>query len=270
MDEFNFNQEEYLKRINYKGNVSVNYDSLKALHHAQHFSIPFENFDICLGREIRVSPDALVNKLVKRKRGGYCFELNGLLLLALTSFGFEARALLGRVHLTGEPTGRGHQISLVTIEDNSWIVDLGFGSDSPRFPIPLDTNQPISSEGQTFRLIEHNLYGFMLQSQTNDEWKDLYSFDLGHVCAGDIDYGNHFTSTSKNSFFTTSRTAALPVKGGIITLFNTQLKKTINNEVEVIELKQDESYIKIVNETFDIEIDANYDDLKPLVLRDNT
>ena len=124
MSDFIFNKDEYLKRINFEGTISNNFEFLKSLHHAQQRTIPFENFDICLGKNINLEPEALVQKLIKNKRGGYCFELNGLFLLALKSFGFKARALLGRVHITGEPTGRGHQVTLVAIEGKKWLVDL--------------------------------------------------------------------------------------------------------------------------------------------------
>lgn len=264
MSDFIFNKDEYLKRINFLGAISADLDFVKAIHHAQHRTIPFENFDICLRRNINLEPKALVQKLIKNKRGGYCFELNGLLLLALKSFGFEARALLGRIHKTGEPTGRGHQVTLVVIDGKKWLVDAGFGGESPPVPIPLVYNEPVSFENQTFQLIESNLYGFMLQSKHEKEWKNLYSFDLNHVCPGDIEYGNHFTSTSQNSFFFTARVAALPVENGAITLFNNEIKKVINGKEEIILLEEGQSYLNTIELEFGIVIDAKYEDLKPI------
>lgn len=264
MNDAIFNKEEYLKRINFEGVIANNFETLKAIHHAQHGTIPFENFDICLGRKIELEPKALVHKLVKNKRGGYCFELNGLLLLALTSFGFEARALLGRVHKTGVPTGRSHQVTLVTIEDKQWMVDLGFGSESPSIPIPLVYNKPVSFKNQTFRLIESKLYGYMLQTKQDNDWKNLYSFDLNHVCKGDIEYGNHYTSTNQNSFFTSSRVAALPIENGTVTILNNKLKKTINGMEYTALLDENQSYLNILKQEFGIVIDANFEDLKPL------
>lgn len=264
MSGFIFNKEEYLKRINFDGKVSVNFECLKSIHRAQHTSIPFENFDICLGRNINVDPESLVQKMVKNKRGGYCLELNGLLLLALKSFGFDARPLLGRVHITGQPTGRGHQVTLVTIEEKRWLVDLGFGAESPPVPIPLVCNVPIIFENQTYRLIESELFGYFLQNIHNEEWRNLYSFDLSYVCRGDIEYGKHYTSTSPNSFFVTSRVAALPVQNGMITLFNNTYKKVVNGKEEVTILKDDQSYLSIIEKEFGIKIDAKFEDLKPL------
>jgi len=264
MSDFKFNIEEYLERIKFEGRVSDTFECLKAIHHAQHMTIPFENFDICLGKNINLEPADIFQKLVKNKRGGYCFELNGLLLLALQSIGFQARAVLGRVHTKGEPTGRGHFISLVTLNEKNWIVDSGFGSESPSFPIPLVCNQVFTSNNQTFQLVNSNLFGYMLQSKDGSEWKNLYSFDLNHVCAGDIEYGNHYTSTSPKSFFTFSRTAALPIENGMITLLNHNLKKVINGKEENIELEEKPSYIKMLEKEFGIELEAKIEDLKPI------
>jgi len=264
MSEFKFNKEDYLKRINYQKNVSNNLDSLKSILHAQHRFIPFENFDICLGKKINLAPNYLVEKLIHNKRGGYCFELNGLLLMALESFGFDTRALLGRVHLSRNPTGRTHQISLVNLDKQQYIVDLGFGSETPPIPIPLIVNQPISFKNQTFRLIETEHYGFMLQIKNIEKWKNLYSFDLGHVSPGDIDLGSYYAATNENSIFVIARVAALPVENGMITLFDDNLKRTINGVEESIYLEENQSYIDILKKEFGIELDAKYEDLKPL------
>lgn len=264
MNNFKFNKEEYLKRINFEGEISINFESLKAIHRAQHLAIPFENFDICLGRNITVEPASIFQKLVEKKRGGYCFELNGLLLMALQSFGFEARPLLGRVHLSREITGRTHQTTLVTIEDKSWVVDLGFGAEAPLVPIPLVYNEPISFENQTYRLVNDIVFGYILQNNPKGHWKNLYSFNLSPVFDIDIKLGNHFTSTHPDSFFTNARIAALPLENGMISLYHNRLKKVINGKEKIISLKDDSSYLAVLEKEFGIEIDAEYDQLKPL------
>lgn len=94
-----FDLEAYLCRVNFSGSTVVSADTLERLHHAHFHSIPFENFDVLLGRGIRLDPKALFDKLVLGKRGGYCFELNGLFLQALQAMGFRARPLLARDHV---------------------------------------------------------------------------------------------------------------------------------------------------------------------------
>ena len=259
-----FDCDAYLHRVGYDEKTAPTVDTLIALHHAQLYTIPFENFDIQLGRTINLESEALFEKLVQRNRGGYCFELNGIFLTALKSLGFDVRALLGRVHTTGTATGRGHQLELITIEGRQWIADVGFGAETPRAPIPLELNQPRIHDGQRIRLVDAGHFGTMLQTEKDDAWIDLYSFDLGHVFPADIEYGNHFTSTHPSSFFVFARVAALPVKNGAVTLFNDTLKTTIAGKERTHKLPEGQAYLNALNGHFGIELDASYDKLRPL------
>lgn len=263
MDSNELDLEAYLDRINFSGAIDVSPDTLARLHHAHFHAIPFENFDILLGRCIDLDPQVVFNKLVLKKRGGYCFELNGLFLQALKALGFKARALLARVHLTGTPSGRGHQLELVSIEGRDWLADVGFGGNSPRMPIPLELDCPVTKDGQTIRLTGGE-FGTMFQALEDGEWKDLYSFDLGHVFPADIAYGNHYTSTSPNSFFTFSRVAGRPLPGGGITLLDRTLKITDSGREEVHTLPDSPAYLDALKTYFGIELDAPYGALKPL------
>ncbi len=264
MATFEFDRNAYLQRINYSGEKTPTLSTLKALHHAQLYSIPCENFDIQLGRNVDLAPGDLFEKLVRKMRGGYCFELNGLFLMALEAFGFDVRPLLGRVHITGTPTGRGHQIELVTIEGQQWIADVGFGAGTPRTPIPLEMNRPTSHAGQTVRLVNSDLWGIMLQELTDKEWMDLYSFDSGHVCQADIEYGNHFTSTHPSSLFVFARVATLPIEGGVLTLFNNTFKRSVAGRDEEVELEDGQPYLDALKFHFGIELNAPYESLRPL------
>ncbi len=264
MDSLKFDLETYLHRINFSGGIDVSQDTLARLHHAHFYSIPFENFDILLGRGINLDPQAVFNKLVLKKRGGYCFELNSLFLQALKALGFKARALLARVHLTGIPSGRGHQLELITIDGRNWLADVGFGGNSPRMPIPMELDNPVTKDGQTTRLTDGGDFGTMFQILENHEWKNLYSFDLGHVFPADIAYGNHYTSTHPDTFFTFSRVAGRPLPGGEITLLDQTLKITVNGKEEVQTLPDSPAYLDAIKMNLGIELDAPYHDLKPL------
>lgn len=259
--------QAYLKKVGISQSLNINTDTLLLLHNAQHRRLPFENFDIALGRRISVAEQDIINKLIYRERGGYCYELNALLFNVLKTIGFDARPLLGRVHLSGTPSGRTHQFTLVTMGEDKWIVDVGFGSNTPRAPLPFVLNQDIHTDLQTFRFIEHELVGYMLQVQSYDDpeqWIDLYSLDFEHVFDGDIVCGNHYTSTSPNSHFTSSRVAALATDSGIITLFNHSLKYRANGEVVEIELEAGETYLSALKTHFGIALDADYSSLKPV------
>ena len=104
----------------------------------------------------------------------------------------------------------------------------------------------------------------MLQTEKDEGWFDLYSFDLGHVCPADIKYGNHYTSTHPDSFFVFARVAALPVEKGVITLVNHTLKKTFAGEDDVQLLAEGQAYLDALKTHFGIELDAPYEELRPL------
>lgn len=268
MDKKIFDLDAYLQRLNYSGVVEPTEEGLEALHRAQVHTIPFENFDILLGRGISLEPTALCNKLVHSARGGYCFELNGLLLMALRAFRFDARALLARVHVTGTPTGRGHQIALVTLPERQWIADVGFGGPHLRAPIPLEFDCSITQVGETFRLVEAEPFGIMLQTLEEAQWKDLYSFDLGHVCSADIAYGNHFTSTHPSSFFTFARVASLPTSNGRVSLLNRTLRRVAAGAEQKEDLADGQPYLDALKKYFGIELDAPYETLRPISATD--
>jgi N-hydroxyarylamine O-acetyltransferase len=208
---FPFPVADYLERIGLPSIPRADEAGLRALHRAQFFTIAFENLDILLGRGIHLAPEALVDKLVERRRGGYCFELNGLMSLALEAFGFATRPLLARVHLHSPPSGRTHQINLVTLGSRAWVMDVGFGGGGPRAPMPLEEGRIEEDDGLAYRLIAREPWGYMMQTREQDVWKDSYSFDLSVATPADIRVGNHFTSTSPDSLFTRTRTISLPV-----------------------------------------------------------
>ena len=261
--------DSYLTKVGLTSKPALTEEGLKALHNAQHRRIPFENFDIALGKNISLSDEDLINKLIYKERGGYCFELNGLLLKTLKATGFDTRALLGRVHLAGEPTGRSHQVSVVNLDEQLWIVDAGFGSHTPRSPLPLVTDKELSTDIQTFRFIETEQFGYMLQVKLPDDnegfiWQSLYSLDMTNVYDADKSYGNFYVSNHPKSLFVTSRIAAFPIENGIVTIFNNTMKKVVNGITEETVLEENESYLETLRTQFGIKLEASFSDLKPL------
>ena len=259
-----FSADAYLDRIGLAAPPRVTADGLESVHRAQAYTVPFENFDILLGRGISLDPAEVFAKLVTRRRGGYCFELNGLLETALTAFGFTARPLLARVHLSGTPTSRTHLLLLVTLDGREWLADVGFGGPGLRAPIPLELNTALEQDGQAFRLVERPPFGIMLQTAAGADWQDLYSFDFGHVVPADIAAGNHFTATHPSSFFTFTRVAALPKPDGRLSLADAALKIAAGDAEQKLVIPDDERYLAALEQHFGIALDAPYSALPPL------
>jgi len=268
----------YLNKLSLPAGLSITEESLIQIHRAQHRTIPFENFNIQMGLPVSVEFEDIAEKLIFSQRGGYCFELNELMFHALQSFGFSVQRQLARVHLGEEPTGRSHQVSLVHLDGETWVVDTGFGSSTPRSPLPLQMNKELTTDLQTFRFIRDEQFGVMLQTrEENDvksDWKNLYSFDMSYVCSADIKVSNFFVSHSPDSFFVGNRIAALPTDQGIVTLLNHTVTINDNGTTKQIILDENEDYVVALSTYFSIELNQPISSfkaitsLKPTILAD--
>ena len=196
--------DAYLVRLGLGYLPDVDEHGLALLQRAHRLAIPFENFDIRLGRGISIALDHVVDKLVTRKRGGYCFEHNALFLAALARLGFDVRPVLARVWLVAAPgvvPPRTDVLSLVTIQGRPWIADAGFGG-SYALPMPLEPERVVEGpDGARHRLIADTDHGWMLERDGGDGWRPQFSFTLAHVFDSDLAMSNHWTSTSPESRF---------------------------------------------------------------------
>jgi N-hydroxyarylamine O-acetyltransferase len=260
---FEFPLDEYRERVGLPSGGGPSLTRLQDLHSAQIHTLPYENFDVLLGREIDLGIERLVDKMVRSDRGGYCFELNGLFKAVLEAEGFEVRTLLARVHLLQEPTGRGHQIALVSLGGREWIVDVGNGAYCPRQPLPFEHEIETTHNGLRMRIVEHPL-GHMVQAKEQSIWKDLYSFDLSPVVPADIDYGNHFTSTHPQSFFRSVRIAVLFDSEGETVIFNNTCTIRSGEQTSSEQLADNPTYLDKLRELVGIDVDAEYEALPPL------
>ncbi len=128
---------QYLARIGYAGPLRVDLDTLKAIHRAHLRTIPYENLDIHLGRTLSLDLETQFAKLVLDRRGGWCYEMNGVLAWALGEIGFQIRMVSGTVGRSARgDRAEGNHLVLIGELDQPYLVDVGFG-DGPVEPLPL-------------------------------------------------------------------------------------------------------------------------------------
>jgi arylamine N-acetyltransferase len=205
----------YFDRINFRGAAEPTLDVLQALMTAHTRTIPFENLDPVLGVPVDdLSPEAVADKLVRRRRGGYCYEHNGLMGYVLAEIGFRVRRLAGRVVWMLPPDAllpaQTHTVLAVTFpgSQGSYLVDVGFGGQTPTSPIRLETGSVQKTTHEPYRL-EDRGDGLVLQAQLRDEWQTLYEFSTQTRPLIDLKVGSWFVSTHPASHFVTGLTAAI-------------------------------------------------------------
>jgi N-hydroxyarylamine O-acetyltransferase len=195
--------DAYLERIGHDGPRMPTLATLRALVAAHVASIPFENIDVLLEEPIRLDVPALELKLVQQRRGGYCFEQNTLFASVLGELGFEVVGLAARVLLAAGDTPappRSHMLLRVAADGQAWLVDVGFGRQSPTAPLPMRSDVALPTSHDTYRLAPHS-HGLTLQARANDAWQALYRFTGERQEAVDYEVANFYVSQNPKSPF---------------------------------------------------------------------
>ena len=204
----------YFDRIGYEGQAEPTVETLHALVAAHNQSIPFENLDPLLGIPVAdLSAAALTDKLVHRRRGGYCYEHNGLMGYVLDGLGFGVQRFAGRVvwmNPDGPLPAQTHQVLSVTVRgvDGPLLVDVGFGGQTLTSPIRLQPGPVQETRHEPYRIRERG-DGCQLEAEIGDVWQPLYVFTTRPQPRIDLEVGSWYVSTHPNSHFVTGLTAAL-------------------------------------------------------------
>jgi N-hydroxyarylamine O-acetyltransferase len=195
--------DAYRARIRYGGPLVPTTDVLFALHRAHALTIPFENLDIILGRGISLDLDAIQDKLLRHRRGGYCFEHNLLFAALLERAGFTVRRHLGRV-LSADPNRhqpRTHMTINVDVDGRTWHADVGFGTALSE-PIPLVDGATVDQGGWRHGITRRKDGAWALRSLGPEGWSDRYAYTQERQYLVDYIAASHYTSTYPGSHFT--------------------------------------------------------------------
>jgi N-hydroxyarylamine O-acetyltransferase len=216
--------EAYLRRIDYHGPLTPGIESLRALHRAHLFTVPFENLDIHLGRKITCDEARILHKIVNERRGGFCYELNGAFAALLRALGFRVTLLSARV---AHPDGSyGPEFDHLTLRvdlrvdlEEPWLADVGFG-DCFLEPLRLESRAGQPQNGRVYRLTSssESAATLSLQVMAEGKWKTEYAFTLEPRELSDFAGMCHYHQTSPESHFTRQQICSLATPEGRITL----------------------------------------------------
>jgi arylamine N-acetyltransferase len=205
---------DYFRRIGYTGPATPTLGTLHALVTAHNGAIPFENLDPLLGIPVAdLGEDALFDKLVRRRRGGYCYEQNGVMGYALAELGFGVQRLGGRVvwmNSSGELPAQTHEALSVTVpgDHGPWLVDVGFGGQTLSSPIRLEAGTVQPTRHEPYRILADD-DGYVLEAQIRGDWQALYMFTAQPRPRIDREVGSWYVSTYPHSTFVVGLSAAI-------------------------------------------------------------
>jgi N-hydroxyarylamine O-acetyltransferase len=217
-----FDVAVYLDRIAYTGALDPSPATLRALHLAHLRAVPFENLDIGLGRPIILDNTALYDKIVVRRRGGFCYELNGLFARLLSELGFPVILLSAGVR--GGDGRFGPEFDHLTLRidlEEPWLADVGFG-ESFHLPLRLNDRAAQHQDGQAYQLREDGAHT-VLERQHDKTWEPQYRFTLKPRSLPDFTAMCHFQQAAPESHFTQHSICTVLTATGRITLSDNRL-----------------------------------------------
>jgi N-hydroxyarylamine O-acetyltransferase len=217
--------DAYLERIGVTGPVRPTREDLARLQLAHLLSVPFENLDIPAGRPISLDQDALFDKIVRRRRGGFCYELNGLFARLLELVGFPVTLLSARVIDPFEGTlGPEFDHLLLRVEcEGTRLVDVGYG-ESARQPVALRAGAEHTDRGIAAYRLERDgdVWELLARTQATEEWRAEYRFDLTPRRITDFAATCSWQQTD-SPFFSRRRICTIARPDGRLTLLDDRL-----------------------------------------------
>jgi len=247
--------EAYLERIGYRGPTRPSSRVLRRLHRRHLLSIPFENLDIHLHKPIILNEAALYDKIVKHRRGGFCYELNGSFASLLKKLGFKVSMLSARVARKGGGFSPDfdHMTLLVQLKE-PWLADVGFG-DSFTEPKQLKMSYPQADHGKDYRFTRKDGW-ILLSRRTKGQriWEPQYKFSLTPRKLQDFIPRCRWQQTSPRSHFREGRLCTRLTPNGRLTLTDTKSIVTRgNNKVERL-VKSPEEFALLLRRRFGIDL----------------
>lgn len=242
----------YLRRIDYTGPLAPTADTLRQLHLSHLRTVPFENLSIHHGEKIVLNDEALFDKIVTRRRGGFCYELNGLFAALLEELGFEVTKLSARVVNSEDELGEefDHMTLRVVLEED-WLADVGFG-DSFLEPLRLEHEDEQPQGERSYRIVKEGDQRLMQQRSDDSEWRTQYQFSLTPYEYPDYEGMCQYHQTSPASHFTRNKICSRATKDGRITLSGMKLIETSGNARTEQLLSNDREYTEALQTHFGI------------------
>jgi N-hydroxyarylamine O-acetyltransferase len=196
--------DAYCARIGYSGPRAPTLETLRALQALHPAAITFEAIDVLLDRGVDLSPAAIDAKLIGARRGGYCFEQNSLFMRALMAMGFAVEGLSARVRwmrpADAPPMPRTHMALRVTIDDEPWLADVGFGGCVPSAPLRLNIESPQPTGHEQFRVRPEG-QSLVIEAERGGDWLAVYQLYPDPQLAIDYELANWYTATHPDSPF---------------------------------------------------------------------
>ena len=248
----------YLKRINVEKSDNCTVEYLDELLLAHQYAVPFENLDIFESHlDIDISGQGLFDKIVNRRRGGYCFELNSMFYRLVTALGYDAYPCLARVLLGREGAAPSlHRLTMVRIDGDVYVCDVGFGGPQPSFALKVEDKFVKTSLGgihQKFK-IEKTGDWWTIYFLAHDGWMRTIQFMNIEIDEVEFIAPNFYCSKCNDSMFVKERIVNLKTETGNKSILKDEFVEIINHNRTATPIENPEKMKELLDIHFGIKI----------------
>lgn len=242
---------KYLNRIKYSESLEPNLEVLRKLQKSHLTTVPFENLDIHGDIPIELSIDEIFDKIVNQKRGGFCYELNGLFYELLTTIGFDAKRVSARVYNQNGGYGQefDHFAIIVTINNTNYLTDVGFGEFTFE---PLELQLGVIQNDERGNYLIDKFENDYLRVNKIEGGKSTPEYIFKNIKREFAEFEEicKYHQTSPDSHFTAKRLISIPTENGRITITGNRLKIKEFESVKESEIKNETEFNELVQKFF--------------------
>jgi len=246
--------EKYLQRIGYNGSMQPTIELLQVLQKRHLLSVPFENLDIHYKIPIQLDIETIFEKVVIKKRGGFCYELNGIFYELLRAIGFDVKMISARVFDQRQQIFSpefDHLAIIAKIDSVDYLADAGFG-EFAFTPLKVEPDTIQNDERGKFRIDRHDNSYYKVSKGVGEEWVPEYMFTLTKRDLSEFQDMCQYNQTSPLSHFTQNKFCSMATEKGRITVTAKKIKITVGDSVTEVPLDSEEEFLEALATYFQI------------------
>jgi len=248
--------EKYLERIKYSGTAEPTTELLNTLQKLHLLNIPFENLDIHYKIPIKLNLANIFEKVINKRRGGFCYELNGLFYELLRSIGFHVKMVSARVFNNQQQTFSpefDHLAIIAKINSTDYLVDVGFGEFAFR-PLRIELNKTQEDERGNFSIEKYDDEYYNVNKLVDENWITEYMFSLRERDLSEFRDMCLYHQTSPQSHFTQNKLCSLATEKGRITVTADKIKIKEGDTITELAVNSEQEFLSALEKYFNIRL----------------
>jgi len=245
----------YLADLNIKGD-SLDLAFLNELQSKHIAQYSFNNLAVVLKQDLPLDTESLFNKIVKKRRGGYCFEHNKLVFTVLSELNFEVRLLLSKVVYNQDiEVARTHRVTLLTLAGEDYIVDMGFGHLGARFPVKIELGLVQEQGDAQYRITKNSKEEYCYQIFKDGGFFTLYTFDLYYYTESDCLLGHFYSHQHPNAAFVNNLVICRKFFNNIQSLRNDEFHHISDGVTKTLKVTSSHQLHQLFIDVYELDID---------------